>query len=639
MTHPCPAFGENVPNIEIHNIFSEWRGVLGLVWEAATMKHLVWQAGRKFCWALGLMWGFAVWTNGACPAADGKQNTIAPISPHPSKEVSVVAQARSFLDRYEAQLAELEKGANLASWQAANTGRPEDFRASAEAALALRRFHSDRAAWQEVSRLLEHRAELPVDLARALELAELSYRANQLPEETLRRLVEAATEIEQALTTYRAKWNGREYSNNELLQMLRDQKDSGKRQALWEALKQVGGVVGPKLIALARMRNQAAHELGYKNFWYMQMHLQEHDPAELEKLFEALDQLTREPFTQMKARLDAELAERFGCRPQDLRPWHYDNPFFQAPPPSAKVDPDVFYRSKAKEEIVEIARRYFADVGLPVDEILRRSDLYERPGKDQHAFCTHIDRRGDVRTLCNVKPTAEWMGVVLHELGHGVYELGLGAQLRYTLRQPAHSFTTEAVAMLFGAKAMEPEFLVHYARVPPEQVQAAADALAEQRRREQLIFCRWTLVMFHFEKALYENPDQDLNRLWWDLVERYQQLHRPEGRNAPDWASKPHFTIAPVYYHNYMLGELLAAQLRHAARHGTLSAAQSAPTGSAQNTAGQPNPPARQLLLGTRVWESSFGSGFLPPAPCGDGRSLSAALRESRSRPATSPKN
>jgi peptidyl-dipeptidase A len=39
-------------------------------------------------------------------------------------------------------------------------------------------------------------------------------------------------------------------------------------------------------------------------------------------------------------------------------------------------------------------------------------------------------------------------------------------------------------------------------------------------------------------------------------------LKRPADRNQPDWASKPHFTIAPVYYHNYMLGELFASQLR-----------------------------------------------------------------------------
>jgi peptidyl-dipeptidase A len=38
---------------------------------------------------------------------------------------------------------------------------------------------------------------------------------------------------------------------------------------------------------------------------------------------------------------------------------------------------------------------------------------------------------------------------------------------------------------------------------------------------------------------------------------------RPEGRNAPDWAAKIHLSTAAVYYHNYLMGELLASQLRH----------------------------------------------------------------------------
>ena len=78
-----------------------------------------------------------------------------------------------------------------------------------------------------------------------------------------------------------------------------------------------------------------------------------------------------------------------------------------------------------------------------------------------------------------------------------------------------------------------------------------------------LVFTRWMMVMTHFERALYADPQQDLNTLWWDLVERYQQLNRPPGRNMPDWASKTHIAQAPVYYHNYMLGEMTASQLQH----------------------------------------------------------------------------
>src|SRR4029450_9815199 len=86
---------------------------------------------------------------------------------------------------------------------------------------------------------------------------------------------------------------------------------------------------------------------------------------------------------------------------------------------------------------------------------------------------------------------------------------------------------------------------------------------ARMRLDRLLIFSRWAQVMFRFEKELYRDPSQDLNKLWWDLVEKYQELRRPERRNAPDYASKIHVVSAPAYYHNYMMGELFAAQVHH----------------------------------------------------------------------------
>ncbi|MBK5288919.1 MAG: peptidase M3, partial [Acidimicrobiia bacterium] len=45
-------------------------------------------------------------------------------------------------------------------------------------------------------------------------------------------------------------------------------------------------------------------------------------------------------------------------------------------------------------------------------------------------------------------------------------------------------------------------------------------------------------------------------------VERFQLLTRPDGRDAPDWAAKLHVALAPVYYQNYLLGELVASQIQ-----------------------------------------------------------------------------
>jgi peptidyl-dipeptidase A len=78
-----------------------------------------------------------------------------------------------------------------------------------------------------------------------------------------------------------------------------------------------------------------------------------------------------------------------------------------------------------------------------------------------------------------------------------------------------------------------------------------------------LIFSRWSQVMYRFEKAMYTNPKQELNDLWWNLVEEYQQLKRPENRNSADWAAKIHVALYPAYYHNYLLGEMLASQLKN----------------------------------------------------------------------------
>jgi peptidyl-dipeptidase A len=90
-----------------------------------------------------------------------------------------------------------------------------------------------------------------------------------------------------------------------------------------------------------------------------------------------------------------------------------------------------------------------------------------------------------------------------------------------------------------------------------------SEAGAKVLRNQLLIFSRWCQVMLRFEKGLYENPDQDLNKLWWDLVEKYQMVRRPDSRSAPDYASKIHIVSAPVYYHNYMMGELFASQVHH----------------------------------------------------------------------------
>ncbi len=509
-----------------------------------------------FCLALALF--------GTCLFGCGKNSANAPLSTI-SKALTPAerrATAQAFLSRYYNDLSRLELEQSTAYWKAANSGLKEDFDAYAAADLALRLLHRDADRYAELKQIITYKDSLEPLVARSLEVAQLAFMGNQLPRELIERMVTAASEIEQTFDTYRATLRGKKLSNNDLLEMLAHEKNSAKRQALWEALKAVGTEVGVKLTALAKVRNEAARTLGYANYWEMQIRLQEYDPTTLLDLFAQLVQLTDEPFRQMKSQLDEELARKFKVKPGQLMPWHYDDPFFQNAPPTKHVDPDEFYDKMSKEHLVRLGTQFYADIGLPIDDVAKQSDFFERSGKNQHAFCTTMNRLGDIRMLLNVKPTAEWMETMLHESGHAAYYKYIDRSLPYNLREAAHIFTTEGVAMLFGALAKNPTWLVDYAGASTRRVGAMRQVLLEQRRRAQLIFARFAMVMLYFEKALYENPDSDLNRLWYDYVERFQLIRRPTQRNAPDWAAKPHFTIAPVYYHNYLLGELFAAQLR-----------------------------------------------------------------------------
>jgi peptidyl-dipeptidase A len=112
-----------------------------------------------------------------------------------------------------------------------------------------------------------------------------------------------------------------------------------------------------------------------------------------------------------------------------------------------------------------------------------------------------------------------------------------------------------------GALTSDPEWLSQVVGVPAGQAADVAAAAQRQERAARLIFTRWVLVMTNFERALYADPQSDLDELWWQLVERYQRLRRPPGRQAPDWAAKIHVALYPVYYHNYELGYLITAQV------------------------------------------------------------------------------
>ena len=468
-------------------------------------------------------------------------------------------RAKQFIAYYEAMVRPLEIEAARLYWTANVTGKEEDFKAKEAAEAKIDLTLSDARRFAELKAIREAKPADPL-LRRQIDVLYLEFLEKQVPHDLLEKITAKSNAVERAFNVFRPMVAGKEINDNEVHRILVNSRDSAERRAVWEAGKKVGRAVEADLKAVVKLRNEAARKLGFKNFHAMRLYLGEQDEEQLLKLFDELEQLTREPFRKAKAEMDAELAKNYGITVAELRPWHYHDPFFQEAPVARNELPDAIYKPL---DPIKMCQKFYAGIGLPVDDVLQRSDLYEKPGKNPSAFETAIDRAGDVRVLANVVPNREWLCTSLHELGHAVYSTYIPRSLPYALRIESHPLCTEGIAMMFERFGQNVGWLRAMGADVPDTPEFRA-AVAKLQRNHLLVFARYCQVMFRFERELYANPDQDLNKLWWDLIEKYQELKRPEGRNEPDYAAKYHFVGAPVYYHNYMMGEMFASQVHHA---------------------------------------------------------------------------
>ncbi|GMU38653.1 MAG: M2 family metallopeptidase [Phycisphaerae bacterium] len=472
----------------------------------------------------------------------------------PEQEAKVLIKA--YTTRYQPVLIE----ANRAWWEASTTGSNEAFDRKKKADKALVALHSDTYLADRVNAILKSGAVTDPVERRQLEVMRLHLLAAHADPDLQNRIVDLQSDIEQTFNTHRSDVGGKLLTENEVRAILAETTDSKQAEAAWKGYMQVGRKADGKLRELVALRNELARQLGYPDFHAYKLASQEIEPEPFFALFDELDRLTAAPFAEIKARIDAARAKKFGVAESDLRPWHFGDLFFQEAPEVEGVDLDAVYRDV---DLVALTKHYYQSLGFECEDIFARSDLLEKEGKSPHAFATDIDREGDIRVLCNIKPNLYWADTTMHEIGHAVYDKYIDRALPFTLREASHSITTEGVAMMFGAIVKNADFLARVRKLKADEAAAAGRAAADALRMEKLMFARWTQVMVRFEHGLYTQPDQDLGKLWWGLKKRYQLLNPPESTDRPDYAAKVHILTEPVYYHSYLMGDLFAAQVRN----------------------------------------------------------------------------
>lgn len=400
-----------------------------------------------------------------------------------------------FVEAYYAKIESLSTRSNSKYFDASISGSEEDYNESAKLQLEISKLYSDKNLFQQLKEFKESGEITESVRKRELELIYNEFAGNQFDEKLHKEIIDLSTKIEKEFSTFRAEVNGKKITDNEIDDILETSTNSAELKIVWEESKKIGKVVADDVLKLVKLRNKGARDLGFENYHEMSLQLSEQDSASLDKLFDELNTLIEGSFVGLKNEIDSYLSNKFGVEKNELKPWHYEDKFFQQGPKIYNINIDKYFDGKS---ISKLTQDYFDGINLNIDDLLANSDLYEKDGKYQHAYCVDIDRDGDVRVLCNIKENQRWMGTMLHEFGHAVYDKEVSQQLPWQLRIYGHIFTTEAIAMLFGRLAHNPEWLKEMVGISKKEAEEIAEPSFNSLRSEQLTFSRWVECNVYF---------------------------------------------------------------------------------------------------------------------------------------------
>ena len=217
-----------------------------------------------------------------------------------------MSEVETTLQSIVEQCQPLYRAYNLAEWDAAVNGTPENNSRNQETQAAYMRFWADANRLQQLKRLDESGEAADPLQARLLRVFHLLAAENQQEEEMIQRLTQLEADVRGRYYNFRAEVDGRPLSDNELDEVLSKSRDTELVQEAWEASKQIGGQVSSLVRDLARARNMAARRQGYRDHFARSLALNEIDETELFAIFAELEAATAEPFARLNAEIDRE---------------------------------------------------------------------------------------------------------------------------------------------------------------------------------------------------------------------------------------------------------------------------------------------------------------------------------------------
>jgi peptidyl-dipeptidase A len=495
------------------------------------------------------------------------------------------AQARAdrFLRLVNAGYQALYKVESEAQWKASTDVKPAHDAAAETAGKARAAFNGNPALIAEARELLASRRDLDALTIRQLERVLLNAGEGPMTNPALvAARIEAETRQASLMNGFQFKVDGRPVSANDIDTLLGSSKDPGERLKWWEASKEIGVPLKENLLALRDLRNGVARELGYPDYFALQLGKYGMTTEEMLQLCRGIRKDLMPLYVELHTWVKHELARKYGQPVPRRIPAHWINNrwsqnwtgFVEG------VDFDPHFKGWKPERIVTAAEDFYVSLGFPrlPKTFWERSDLYPVPKgdprkKNAHASCWHLDLDQDIRSLMSVEPNMQWFETTHHELGHGYYFIAYtNPGVPPLLRDGAAPFFHEGMGELISLATRQVPYLKHAGVLPADARLDQTQVLLNDALEVAIPFMFWACgTMPEWEAEFYAKgmPKDALNARWWALVGELQGVEPPSPRDERgcDPATKTHINDNPAYYHSYGLATVFKFQMHdHIAR-------------------------------------------------------------------------
>jgi len=396
-------------------------------------------------------------------------------------------------------------------------------------------------------------------LKRQLSVFYQSFMGTQVEADEYKKIRFAENKLWQSFSGTAVVIDNKKYVRSQLDSIRKNSTDTAILCRIYNVYRDKGREIAGDIVQMVKMRNEFARNFGYTDFYQLALETKDQTPEKIKFLWDDIEAKTQKQFFKAKSLIDKVLAKKFHFGVSDLRTYHYNDDRTRYLPLRFSEKMDSLYR---KSDPINLASEFFDEIGLPVQDVIAKSDLKYRPGKLSGTNIFNVDFKNDLRMLSTIKNDMEGMKKMMHLCGHASHFKGISDDIPYLLKDP-NSVVAEGISGFFENLVSNEIWL---------QGEFHLDSISNREYKllcmhfmqvDRLFRFRRLLVKSVFEHEIYKNPDQNLGELWYRLNEEYLGIRPPEDKNETDWATISYFTSFSCNIHNFVLADLFAGQLQH----------------------------------------------------------------------------